>query len=220
MPRDKYSGLRAAYAEAHGLDRRTAQRHSKNKDPRWLAWIGETAVEGVKRKNSGGTMEKAEATALASISPLAPVRKPSFYDQSDSELDPVQIHEKQAWEVHSRMFAQWEDAVGSPGKDVLAGSLARELPALQSAYWKAVERRTEWEQRQRRVIERHEFDAFVARVIVPMAALLRSLPTELATITNPEKPEYARKQLLDWRRQRAEPHIREMLEGAEEFVTV
>lgn len=219
MGRSATGPLVAAYAEASGISLRTAQRHAKSGNPDWQRFIGAEAAEGVKRKAEVGHMEPREARALAQISPLAPTDRPSFYDVSDTDLDVVQIQEKQAYELHKRSFDQWQREIGTPGGQVMAAMLMREIPKLRSDHVKARKAREDWEVRQRITITRGEFEEFVGKFLDPFIGLVRAIPTELATLVNPENPDYARRQLIEWQRSRAEPAGMAMLDAAGEVLT-
>ena len=215
MPKDEYSDLRQAYAAASGVTLRTAQRHQRSNHPDWQRFIGVTAGQAVKR----GVVEKAEAVALAAVSPHRPEEAPGFYQEDERELAPPQINEKRAWEIHDRTFRAWREQLDSiKGEPVVALVYAKELPKLREDYEKARAARERWEIEQRRLIPSHEFERFVGQFLIPLAELLKNLPVELPVMMNPDNPAYARERVLEWLRGKAEPQISEMLRGADEFL--
>jgi hypothetical protein len=216
MPKDEYSDLRQAYAAASGVTLRTAQRHQRSNHPDWQRFIGVTAGQAVKR----GAIEKADAAALAAVSPHRPEEAPGFYQEDERELAPPQINEKRAWEIHDRTFRAWREQLDSiKGEPVVALVYAKELPKLREDYEKARAARERWEIEQRRLIPLHEFTEFVGQFLVPLAELLRNLPVELPVIVNPQDPNTARNRILDWLRTKAEPQIEAMLAGQKEILS-
>ena len=220
VPKDDYSGLRRAYAEAMGVTLRTAQRHEKKGDPAWLRFLGVSASEGVKRRQAEGAMVPTEATALAAVSPVRPAEPPEFVDEDDEGLEPVQLNEKRAWQIHDQTFRKWRALLSDPLADpVMPLGFARELPKLREDYEKARAARERWEIEQRRLITRHEFEGFVGQFLVPMAEMLKNLAAELPVVMNPENPGMARDRLVEWQRAKMQPQIEQMLEGAAEFAS-
>lgn len=214
MPKDEYSSLRRAYAAAMGVTSRTAQRHQKDDHPDWARFLGKTAGDALKR----GAIEPAAATALAAVSPSRPEERPAFYDHADDGLSVEQLEEKRAWEIHDRTFRTWQDMMGDMRTEaVVSLAFARELPKLRENYEKAKSARVRWEVEQRLMIPAHEFEGFVGKFVVPLAEMLKSLPSELAVLVNPDNPGVARERLMEWLRSKMEPAIQGMLKGAEEF---
>jgi hypothetical protein len=215
MPKDEYSDLRQAYAAASGVTLRTAQRHQRSNHPDWQRFIGVTAGQAVKR----GAIEKADAAALAAVSPHRPEEEPRFYEVDEKDLAPAQINEKRAWEIHRRTFEEWRRQLeGVHGEPIIALAFAKELPRLREDYEKARAARERWEIEQRRLIPSHEFERFVGQFLIPLAELLKNLPVELPVMMNPDNPSYARERVLEWLRGKAELQISEMLRGADEFL--
>lgn len=216
------SGLRGAYAEAFGVSQRTAQRHSKPGDPnhdQWLKFIGEKAAEGVARKKIGDDMAPDEARALTAMSPLGPTEDvPEFYQVPDADLHPVQVQEKQAWQVHASMFEMWSQNVASPGSGAVALVIAKELPKLREDFQKALRAREEWEMSQRIKIKKSEVEEFVAQFVFPLAELMRSLKSDLPPLLNPENPQFARERFLEFERDKLAKSVSNMLRGSEEFL--
>jgi hypothetical protein len=199
-----------------GVTLRTAQRHQSGKHPDWEKFIGATAAAGVKR---GGAMAAEEVTALAAMSPSRPEDRADFYDVEETDLSPTQRNEKRAWEVHRRMFETWREQLeGIKAEPIIALAFAKELPKLREDYEKARAARERWEIEQRRLIPSHEFERFVGQFLVPLAELLKSLPVELPVLLNPDNPAHARESMIEWLRSKAEPQIREMLKGADDFL--
>lgn len=218
MPRDEYSGLRAAYAAAVGCNLRTAQRHQKQKHPDWERFIGVRASEAVKKLETTGAMDPAGVTALAEISPNRPGDAPAFVEESDEGLHPVQIAAKRAWSIYSETYQAWKNNVGFAANQVLALGQARELTGLRADYEKARAALDRWEVENRRLIPVHEFEAFVRDFLLPLAELLRNLDVELPLVVNPENPGLARARILEWKRAKAEPQIQRMLTGHVDFI--
>lgn len=218
MAKDEFSGLRRAYAEATGVSIRTAQRHQKGHHPDWQRFIGATAIEGAREKKKTGEMSPVQSRALAEVSPLRPGDRPAFYEISDTDLSPVQIKEKQAWELHYRTYEQWAGLTDGAGTSEMAVVLLNQLPKLRENHEKAQQAREKWEVEQRMVIQAGEFEQFSAQFILPLAEMLRNVPTELAAIVNPGDPSFAREKLIRWLREKAQPQIKAMLEGADEFL--
>ena len=206
-----------------GLTLRTAQRHQKGDHPDWLKFIGNTAAEGVARKSKeGGALKDAEAAALGAVSPVSPEDRPSFYDVPDGDLSPTQVAEKRAWDVHDRIYDMWLQMVGDQGpggaNPAVAIVYARELPKLRDDYVKARKDRESWEIEERMRVAMHEVEAFVRDFILPVAELLRNIPSVLPVRMNPDDPGFAREQALNWMRSEAEPQIQSMIDGAQRFI--
>lgn len=217
MPRDAYTDIRKAYAKAMGVDVRTAQRHQKAKHPDWQRFLGNCAVEGVKRQADEGAMTPVEAAALGEVSPLAPVEVPSWYAVDDADLSPVQVTEKRAWEAHDRTFRAWQDMQSHHGDKLVSLAYVREIPKLRENWDKARRERERWEVEQRRLIPINEFEAFRTQFIAPVAEMLANLPAELAAVVNPDNPAAARVAITEWLRSKAQRTIEAMLEGSREF---
>lgn len=217
MARDQFSDLRKAYAEAAGCSLRTAQRHSESNHPDWQKFIGATAAAGAARKASTGEMTVAETEALGAVSPFKPEEMPDFYDVPDADLHPVQRLEKEAWQLHSRTFNAWKEMAANPTDAALAIVYARELPKLRKSFDEARREREAWEVEQRIVVTLPEFQAFQSKFLTPLAELLKGIPMEVASSVNPDNPAFARQQLRDWLRDKAEPRIIEMLEAANDL---
>lgn len=217
MPRDQFSDLRRAYSEALGVTVRTAQRHQKAGHPDWLKFIGATAAEGVKRKSQDGKMERAEASALAAVSPMKPAEVPGFYDVPDEDLHPVQLAEKRAWELLDQTFRTWEGMLSDVRRADMAIVYARELPKLRADFEEARKRRTAWEMEERRIFDLSEFEAFQSKFLVPLAEMLGNLPTELPPVVNPQDPVLARGALERWVREKVQPRLADLLREAEGF---
>ena len=217
MAKDQLSALRIGYAETTGHSLRTAQRHSKSRHPDWLKYIGATAADGVKQKKNEGAMTPAQNQALGEASPFSPLPMPAYYDEPDEDLHPVQRMEKSAWRVHSDTFSMWQEFAGRREDGALAIVYARELPKLRADFDKAQEKRQAWEIQQRNLVTLAEFQQFHTSFIGPISELLKSLPLELASLVNPDNPAFARRQLTHWLRDKAQPQIDSMLQGAEEF---
>lgn len=218
MAKDEFSGLRKAYAESKGISIRSAQRHQKQGHPDWQRFIGATAIEGATRKAKEGLMRPEESTALAQVSPLRPGDRPAFYDRSDTDLSPVQIKEKQAWELHARTYEQWSELICQAGGSEMAVVLLNQLPKLRENHEKAQQAREKWEIEQRMLIQAGEFEQFSAEFILPLAELLRNIPTELAALVNPDNPAFAREKLMNWLRDKAQPQIQAMLNESKDFL--
>lgn len=217
MPRDAYSDVRKAYAKAMGVDVRTAQRHQKAGHPDWKRFLGNCAVEGVKRQADEGVMAPVEAVALGAVSPLAPAEVPEWYQVPDSELSPVQLTEKRAWEAHDRTFSAWLEMQGTMTDALLRLAYVRELPKLRENWDKARRERERWEVENRRMIPVNEFEAFRREFIGPVAEMLSNLPTELAPVANPGDPAGARAAITEWLRTKGQRTIESLLSGAQEF---
>lgn len=215
MAKDHLSALRDAYAAARGCDKRTAQRHSKAGHPDWLRFIGQEAAAGVKEKRKGGEANAGQQAALAAVSPFRPVELPAFYDVPDEDLHPVQLSEKRAWQAHQTTFGAWERMQGDP---MVSLAYVRELPKLRDDFVKARVDRERWELEQRRLVTMSEFERFSSEFILPLAEMLKNLPSELASMVNPDNPAFARSQIADWLRTKAQPQIGAMLRGREEFL--
>lgn len=217
MPRDAYTDLRKAYAKAMGVDVRTAQRHQKGKHPDWQRFLGNCAIDGVKRQAAGEVMAPVEAQAIGEVSPLAPAENPGWYAADDSDLSPVQQTEKHAWEAHDRTYRAWRDMQAGPHEALVALAYVRELPKLRENWDKARREREKWEIEQRRLIPLNEFERFRVEFIAPVAELLANLPAELAAVVNPGDPATARAAITDWLRNKGQRTISAMLEGTSAF---
>lgn len=211
--------LVAAYAETAGISLRTAQRHAKSSHPDYQRFIGATAAEGVKRKSVEGSMRTEEAAALATVSPMVPSEMLLFFERPDEDLNDVELQVKQSWRLHSETFRLWTQQLHTPGGEMSAFVLARELPKLRENYLRARKDWEDWQVRQRLTITRGEFESFVGAFLLPLSALLKGIPTELATLVNPGDPNFAREQLVGWQRNRAAPQIAAMLDGIDGFVS-
>jgi len=174
----------------------------------------------VKSLEKTGAMDRAGATALAEVSPFKPEGRPAFADVDERGLSQPQVAEKRAWSIYEETYSQWKDLLssGMTGNPVIATGIARELPKLREDYVKAKAEREKWEIEMRRLIPVHEFEAFMAQFLLPLAELLRNLPVELPLIANPENPALARERIIEWLRSKAEPQIAGMLEGSTEFL--
>jgi hypothetical protein len=209
-----------AYAAAMGVTERTAQRHRKKRHPDWEKFVGTSLATAVDRQRSEGAMLEGEAELLAAVSPVRPAEPPEFVDEDDEGLEPVQLNEKRAWQIHDQTFRKWRALLSDPLADpVMPLGFARELPKLREDYEKARAARERWEIEQRRLITRHEFEGFVGQFLVPMAEMLKNLAAELPVVMNPENPGMARDRLVEWQRAKMQPQIEQMLEGAAEFAS-
>lgn len=219
MAKDPFSDLRKAYAAATGCGLRTAQRHSdpKNPHPDWLRFTQTTAATGAARQmKEGGALTTAEASALGTLSPFRPAAVPAFYDVPDCELHPVQLLEKQAWQIYSDTYEQWKKSLINPLAPAIDVVYAKQLPVLRENYDKARRERETWEVQQRIVVTLPEFQAFQHQFLNPLAEILRGIPTELPSTVNPDNPAFARQQLRDWLVEKVNPRIEEMLLAANE----
>lgn len=217
MPRDAYTDVRKAYAKAMGVDVRTAQRHQKAGHPDWKRFLGNCAVDGVKRQAEEGVMAPVEQVALGAVSPLAPAEVPEWYQVPDADLSPVQVTEKRAWEAHDRTFQAWLEMQGHMGDALVKLAYVRELPKLRENWDKARRERERWEVESRRLIPVNEFEAFRTQFIGPLAEMLANLPAELAAVSNPDNPAGARAAITEWLRTKGQRTIEAMLEGSREF---
>lgn len=215
VPRDEYSDLRKAYAKAVGCTLRTAQRHEGANHPDWQKFIGKTAAAGVRR----GELEEPEAVALSVMSPMRPEERPAFFEEDESRMSREQVQERRAWELWDWAFREWKAYIGGGMKadPVVAMGYARALPAFRENYEDAAKKRRAWEIENRRLIQAHEFEAFVAKFLLPLAELIRNLSVELPMVANPDNPNFARERLLEWQRTKAEPLIAELVRGSGEF---
>lgn len=220
MPKDEYSDLRRAYAAASGVNLRTAQRHQKQSHPDFLRFMGTTASASVKAMEKTGAMDPVGAVALAVVSPFRPDDRPDLVGVDEEGLSQPQVAEIRSWMIYEQTFKQWKDLLGGglQANPVIATGVARELPKLREDYVKAKMEREKWEIETRRLIPVHEFQAFVADFLLPLADLLRNLPVELPLLANPADPGFARERIIDWLRSKAEPQIAGMLSGKDEFL--
>lgn len=164
-------------------------------------------------------MRTEEAAALATVSPMVPSEMLLFFERPDEDLNDVELQVKQSWRLHSETFRLWTQQLHTPGGDMSAFVLARELPKLRENYLRARKDWEDWQVRQRLTITRGEFESFVGSFLLPLSALLKGIPTELATLVNPGDPNFAREQLIGWQRNRAAPQIAAMLDGIDGFVS-
>jgi len=213
VPKDAYSELRKTYSELIGVSLRTAQRHEKSDDPRWLEFIGKTAAEGVARKQKDGVMAQVEATAMGDLSPFAPSSPPSFYDVPDEDLSPHQIKEKRAWIVHEQCFKAWQECLTDPSTRHHAILWVKDLPKLRDDHDRAQKERAEWEIKERLTFKASEIQEFVKHFIAPLGELLNNIEIELPSIANPDNQAFARSQIAEWKRKKLQPQIEEMLKG-------
>ncbi len=216
-----FAAVLKAYAASAGVSLRTAQRHAKGGTDDWKRFSQVTMVAGVSRPSTE-PMSDVEVTVLASNSPLAPPRLPESVAGPVEELAEPERMLRAAWEMWAEHFAMWRRCLGGHEKgtgkalardEVMACGHANMLIKLRADYDKALQKHTQWEIDQRRLIPANEFHAFRAGFLIPLRNMLSNMPAEMAGMVNPSDQQQAIRGATEYLINRLDPQIRQCIEN-------
>ena len=194
-----FAAVLKAYAASAGVSLRTAQRHAKGGTDDWKRFSQATMVAGVS-KPSTEPMTAVEVTVLASASPLAPPKMPESVDRPVEELAEPERILRAVWEMWAEHFAMWKRCLGGyekgtgkemPRDEPMACVHASMLIKLRVDYDKALQKHTQWEIDQRRLIPANEFHAFRSGFLIPLRNMMANMPAEMAPMVNPSDQQTA-----------------------------
>lgn len=214
------AALTKAFAAAIGKTVRTAQRMRQANHPDWQKFVGQQASMNVTVDVPPDRRSvAAEAVALkardADLATAGP--SDSELDKSVDQMSEAELMEHQHWMIWKEAARAWKSAL-KDGDYMIASGFGQHCVKARAEYIKARDSRVQWEVSIRRSVPISEFSALRAAFIVPLANLLKGLPAELATITNPNDSNYAFRALTDYLESRLEPQMHRLIEGVNEYL--
>ena len=169
------------FAAAHHCSLRTAQRNSKSRSEKWLAFL----EQGV----SGGAVVKGESGGGSAV--VLP-EAPESVDKPVSAMTPEEWAEAETWKL-LRANAQRAQTVA----DAMERSAAMRHHAELLTRWHSARRARQMsEERARKVVPVEEF--YLVKAIVALIAGLIASVVELAPMLNRGNPSEARQGLQAW----------------------
>lgn len=130
------------------------------------------------------------------------------------------------WAEH---FAMWRQCLGGTEKgtgrviarDVaMAGAQAGLLMKLRADYDKALQKHTQWEIDQRRLIPANEFHAFRSGFLIPLRNMLSNMPAEQAALVNPANQQQAIRGGTEYLINRLMPQIQQCIDSLDHLTPV
>lgn len=207
-----FAGLIKAYAACMGLSLRSAQRHAVSDHPDWTRYVQGQAVQAVQPQARPAPQQVA---AIASLSPLRPPAEIEVEVEPEmSEPARVLKNTHTMWAEH---FSEWKKALAQ-GDAQLALSHAAACVKLRESYDKALQKFSQWEIEQRRLIPVNEFAAMRSEFVIPLGNLLTNMPAELAVAVNPSDPAFALNRITAYLQDRLQPAIHRLITGLEGYV--
>lgn len=167
-------------------------------------------------------MTTAEVTVLSAASPLAPPPPPDSMHLDQSQLPEPEQMRNAAWAMWSEHFAMWRHCLGGhekgtgkaiPRDVAMAGAQAGLLMKLRADYDKALQKHTQWEIEQRRLIPANEFHAFRSGFLIPLRNMLSNMPAEMAALVNPANQQQAIRGGTEYLINRLMPQIQQCIDG-------
>ena len=211
-----FAKLIQAYAASIGQGVRTAQRHAKKEHPDWVRFVQGQAVMVVKDSRPAAPEQVA---ALASMSPVRPPDEDPTSGKAEVELSEPEMVLRATFEMWQAHFDSWKKCLGGKERDDgMALSHAAACVKLRESYEKALQKFSQWEIEQRRVIPVNEFAAMRSEFVVPLGNLLAGLPAELAVMVNPKDPQFALAAMNGYLQSRLQPAIERLIGGMETYV--
>jgi hypothetical protein len=220
-----FAAVLKAYATSTGISLRTAQRHAKSGHPDWKRFSQATMVSAM-AKPPTEPMTSVEVSVIAAASPLAPPAPPASVHQDQSLLSEPEQMRNAAWSMWWEHFQMWRFCLGGTEKDTgkaiprdvaMAGAQAMLLMKLRADYDKALQKFTQWEIDQRRLIPANEFHAFRSSFIIPLRNMLANMPAEAAVLVNPANQQQAIRGGTEYLLNRLYPQIQQCLDALDEF---
>lgn len=196
------------YAEAIPCSLRTAQRHSKSSDPRWIQfWLdrGQRAAEAKQHPSAatpgapGSLPGSASPSALLAATTLIP---PLAKAKSPDARTPEESVEVSQWEIYEKLVTNFH----ASNDVVLQTGIASKIPDALKSYWAAVQARQRAEVQDRRYVPAAEFHE-CAIDLGRASALLQTMDLEVANKANPNDPATAREAIKHWFNTRWNPTI-------------
>lgn len=221
-PKDRaFAGVLKAYANSTGHSVRTAQRHAKSGHPDWKRFSQATMVSAM-QKPAHEPLTAVESTVIAVASPLAPPPPPDSIHLDQSQLPEPEQMRNAAWAMWAEHFAMWRQCLGGTEKgtgrviqrDVaMAGAQAGLLMKLRADYDKALQKHTQWQIEQRRLIPANEFHAYRSGFLIPLRNMLANMPAEQAALVNPANQQQAIRGGTEYLLARLMPQIQQCIDG-------
>lgn len=203
-----------AYALSIGKDVRTAQRHAASNHPDWVRFNQTTMIAAVSQP-AAQPMTHAQVGVMASTSTLAPPAMPEELRAPDAQLAEPERMLKASWLLWSKHFDMWLRCLG--GKDKMGHDIppdpamacvqANMLIKLRADYEKALQKHTQWQIDNRRLIPANEFAAFRSAFLIPLRNMLDNMPAEAAPLMNPQDQQQAIRGGREWLSSRLAPQI-------------
>ena len=216
-----FAGVLKAYASSAGISLRTAQRHAKGQTDDWRRFSQATMVSAVSR-SAGEPMSHVEVQVLAHSSPLAPPPPPAALQRASDDLAEPERMLAAAWSLWAEHFSMWQRCLGGhekgtgralPRDDAMACVHASMLIKLRADYDKALQKHTQWQIDQRRLIPANEFHAFRSGFLIPLRNMLSNMPAEQAALVNPTNQQQAIRGATEYLINRLYPQIQQCIEG-------
>lgn len=216
-----FAAVLKAYATSTGVSLRTAQRHAKTSHPDWKRFSQATMVSAMARPASE-PMSPTEVTVIASASPLAPPDLPAAVQRAEAELAEPERMLRAAWTLWAEHFGMWRRCLGGrdpvtkqdlPRDDAMACVHANMLIKLRADYDKALQKYTQWQIDERRLIPASEFHAFRSGFLIPLRNMLSNMPAEQAALVNPANQQQAIKGATEYLITRLFPQIKQCIDG-------
>lgn len=220
-----FAAVLKAYAASIGGSVRTAQRHAKSQHPDWKRFSQATMVSAMARPASE-PMSHTEVTVLASASPLAPPAPPASVHRDPSELAEPERMLAASWSLWAEHFGMWQRCLGGhekgtgkplPRDDAMACVHANMLIKLRADYDRALQKHTQWQIDQRRIIPANEFHAFRSGFLIPLRNMLSNMPAEQAALVNPNNQQQAIKGATDYLINRLMPQIQQCIDSLDQI---
>lgn len=217
-----FAGLVRAYAATTGNSLRTAQRHVVASHPDWTRFVQGQAVQAVRPPSASTPIQVA---ALATMSPVQPPPSGDLPKSDDSALSEPEKVLRACHAMWAHHFSAWKSCMGGkdragntiPRDDAMALSHAAACVKLRDSYERALQKFTQHEIEQRRLIPVNEFAAMRSEFVIPLRNLLTNLPSELAVAVNPADPAFALARISEFLQNRLQPAIHRLISGLDAY---
>ena len=183
---------------------RWAQRQAKENSEVWRKFVAGKGAADARLKLVG------QSPFL--VAPDAPYPAPMIEDFSHLP-EPVRM-ERSHWVMWERAHEGWRQAEHS-GDDLTAIQFSAMTIKLREAWEKARRDREGWEIANRKLAPIGEIEAVLQKFAHPLRTLLENIENELATLVNPDDPQFARRKIAEWKHERLFPPIADLINGLE-----